>query len=183
MCISYIFSASKQVHTLIGPCCACKQYLWWLIISPSVEMQQHPTPPLRESSWLWGQSCMLSCLCNESPGSFYSPTAPVVSNGKDSTHGAVQPEPPPLLPPSRECLCHCKTDRHCWPRNPPLWLTLLFPFPLSITLSLLPANHQKLMCLCYCHLDWFHHSHCIQLEWVSDKKQIFFFFGTFAWSN
>lgn len=75
---------------------------------------------------------MLSCLCNESPGSSLTPSSScrIVSNGKDATHGAAQSEPPPLLPSSRECLCHCEMDRRCWlRRNPPHWLTLLSPFP------------------------------------------------------
>lgn len=106
----------------------------------------------RSPHWLSGQSCMLSCLCNESPGSSHSPTAPVVkfiSNGKDATHGAAQSEPPPLLPSSRECLCHCEMDRHCWPRrNPPHWLTLLVPFPLPMTHSPPPSDHKKPVFLC-----------------------------------
>ena len=114
------------------------------------------------------------------------PTAPVVefiSNGKDATHGAAQSEPPPLLPSSRECLCHCEMDRRCWlRRNPPHWLTLLFPFPLHITLSLQPSNHRKPMFLCSPHLNWFHYTYCIWPEWKLNIK-LKYFVRTFAWSN
>lgn len=127
-----------------------------------------------DPSWLWGKSCMLSCLCNERPGNSHSPTAPVVevvSNGKDATHGAAQFEPPPLLSYSRECLCHCEMDRRCWlRRSPPHWFTLLFPFPLPITLYLQPSNHQKPLLLCYPHLNRFLYSYCIWPEWKLNIK-------------
>lgn len=44
---------------------------------------------------------------------------------------------PPFLLSSREWFSYCEMDRHCWlRRNPPYSLTLLFPFPPLIPLSL-----------------------------------------------
>lgn len=133
-------SKSKRAETLVK---SFFTFLIWVrlqIVSPVAWEPPHPILP---PSWLCGQSCccMLSCLCYESPGSSHSTVV-------DATHGAALSKPPPLLTSSREFLCYLEMDRHCWLKTRPHWLTLLFPFPLTVTLSLQPLNHQKNMFLC-----------------------------------